>query len=27
MDHQKNNDEARRWIKAYMPELYELWFK
>jgi hypothetical protein len=27
MDHQKNNDEARGWIKAYMPELYELWFK
>ena len=27
MDHQKNDREAQAWIKIYMPELYEIWFK
>jgi hypothetical protein len=26
MDHQKNDDEAKKWIKANIPELYEAWF-
>ena len=27
MDHQKNDDEARAWIKVNIPELYDIWFK
>jgi hypothetical protein len=26
MDHKKNDDEAKAWIKANIPELYEVWF-
>jgi hypothetical protein len=26
MDHQKNDNEARAWIRDSMPELYKLWF-
>ena len=26
MDHQKNDDEAKAWIRANIPELYEVWF-
>jgi hypothetical protein len=27
MDHQKNDDEAKAWIKSNIPELYDIWFK
>jgi hypothetical protein len=27
MDHQKNDQEAKEWIKNNMPELYEQWLK
>jgi hypothetical protein len=27
MDHQKNNEEAKSWIKENMPELYTQWFQ
>jgi len=27
MDHQKNDDEARAWIRNSMPDLYKLWFE
>jgi hypothetical protein len=26
MDHQKNDSEARAWIRDSMPDLYKLWF-
>jgi hypothetical protein len=27
MDHKKNDDEAKAWIKVNIPELYDIWFK
>jgi hypothetical protein len=27
MDHQKNDQEAKEWIKNNMPDLYEQWLK
>lgn len=27
MDHQKNDDEAKAWIKVNIPDLYDIWFK
>jgi hypothetical protein len=27
MDHEKNDLEAQAWIKIFMPELYDIWFK